>query len=135
MAAIEEIARETLGQDMFDRVEIDQSGNNADNGEVWIDVIYDAAISDVTPKQMMTLADRAWEWDGRGDLAPVVSFVAFLDTSSQQPSVTALRWAYVMRRRAHPASASLLLQRRKKAAPNTSKRPLQFSRIERGVTA
>jgi len=79
MAAIEEIARETLGQDMFDRVEIDQSGDNADNGEVWIDVIYDAAISDVTPKQMMTLADRAWEWDGRGDLAPVVSFVALAD--------------------------------------------------------
>lgn len=79
MAAIEEIARETLGQDMFNRVEIDQSGENAQSGEVWIDVIYDAAISDVTPKQMMTLADRAWEWDGRGDLAPIVSFVALAD--------------------------------------------------------
>ena len=79
MASIEEIARETLGQDMFNRVEVGQSQENTEAGEVWIDVVYDAAISDVTPKQMMTLADRAWEWDGRGDLAPVVSFVALTD--------------------------------------------------------
>lgn len=79
MAAIEEIARETLGQDMFQRVEIGQSNEDTESGEVWIDVIYDSAVSDVTPKQMMTLADRAWEWDGRGDLAPVVSFVALAD--------------------------------------------------------
>ncbi|PTX58024.1 hypothetical protein C8N43_2700 [Litoreibacter ponti] len=79
MASIEEIARETLGAEMFHRVEIGQSHQETQADEVWIDVIYDAAVSDVTPKQMMTLADRAWEWEGRGDLAPVVSFVALAD--------------------------------------------------------
>lgn len=58
-----------------------------------------------------------------------------LDKSSEPTTTTALRWAYMMRRRAMPAKATLTLQRRKKAAPKSSKRPLQFSRIERGQTA
>lgn len=58
-----------------------------------------------------------------------------LDKSSDPATTTALRWAYAMRRRAMPAKATLMLQRRKKAAPNESARPSQFSRIERGHTA
>lgn len=80
MSSIEAIAREVLGPKMFQRVEIDQSSENSEAGEVWIDVVYDETVADLTPAQMMGLAERAMDWDGRGDLAPVISFTALTDS-------------------------------------------------------
>ncbi|EPX77484.1 hypothetical protein [Litoreibacter arenae] len=58
-----------------------------------------------------------------------------LDKSSTTSSDTAKRQAFAFEIKSMPSSATLALQRRKKAAPKDSGRPQQYSRIERGIQA
>lgn len=58
-----------------------------------------------------------------------------LDNSPNTATPLSLRHAYARLLTERPNPATLALQRRKKAAPKASVRPLQYSRIERGIRA
>jgi len=58
-----------------------------------------------------------------------------LDKPSQSSTKTGARYAFALELKDMPSRATLALQRRKKAAPKESVRPLQYSRIERGIRA
>ncbi len=58
-----------------------------------------------------------------------------LDKQSPSSGKAGMRYAFAVQLNDLPNPATLALQRRKKAAPNDSARPLQYSRIERGIRA
>ncbi|RLJ41386.1 hypothetical protein BCF46_3179 [Litoreibacter meonggei] len=58
-----------------------------------------------------------------------------LDKPSPSSAKAGARYAFALQLKDLPSSATLALQRRKKAAPKDSVRPQQYSRIERGIKA